>query len=79
MTTTVTCELLQHLGSLESRLPQEEAMNVPGKLGFKFTRRLFPKLPPVITTSAIQIKKAYHFYNDCYRADVLHFRASRKT
>lgn len=66
------CDLAKHLRDLEEHLSRAED-------GFLFSRERFPRIPNVMTTSLIETEKSYKYVNDCYRIDVVHFLAPKKT
>src|SRR5579884_3027815 len=69
---TECCDLLAWLGELEREVGS------PRNGEFTFTETSFPRLPNTMTTANLQIRKGFHFIDDCYRADVLNFRADKK-
>jgi hypothetical protein len=46
---------------------------------FRFDASSVPSLPPSASTDRMVLTRAYHDYNGCYRADMLHLSASRPT
>ena len=69
---SASCDLEKEFARLEKQLPQ-------GKTSFTFDTKSFANIPSVISTSRVEIRKTFHFINDCWRVDVLNFRASRET
>jgi hypothetical protein len=69
---TLKCELRKHLHSLEARISATTGHVVLGPDDF-------PMLPSTIRSQAITIRKTFKYINDCYRLDVVHFRAARET
>ncbi len=67
------CDLLRYLGTLERKLRSSP------KGSSTLTKQSFPKLPSTIASSAIEVRKSFHFIDDCYRTDVLNFRAEKAT
>lgn len=45
--------------------------------GFTFTADCFPRLPALMTSLAIQMRKSYHFIDDCWRVDVVNFKTDK--
>jgi hypothetical protein len=66
------CDLRKHLDRLEARIA---ATTEDVVLGAKD----FPALPSTISSQAITVRKTYKYINDCYRLEVMHFRATRET
>ncbi len=66
------CDLAKHLSGLEEQVSRVEK-------GFVFTRDTFPSIPKSICTSLIETEKSHKYVDDCYRIDVVHFRAQKKT
>jgi hypothetical protein len=66
------CDLRKHLERLESRI---SATTGDVLLGAKD----FPALPSTIPSQAITVRKTHKYINDCYRLEVMHFRAARET
>lgn len=69
----VDCDLLRYFGTLERKLRSAS------KGGVTLTRQSFPSLPSTIDSPSIEVRKTFHFIDDCYRTDVLNFRAKKTT
>lgn len=66
------CGLSRHFRELDTRLAGATD-------GFTFTPAHFPLIPPILVSDAISARKNYKYVNDCYRLDVVHFRAEPET
>lgn len=70
--TSARVRLRKHFGQLGLRL-----FKTTGPV--LLTAADFPGIPTTLVTQAITVRKTHKYINDCYRLDVLNFRASRST
>jgi hypothetical protein len=69
------CDLEQSFGTLTNNVPTTLA----GDADFVFNSSLFHNVPDKMSTDQLCIQKGYHAYHSFQRADLLHFRATRRT